>query len=96
MAKIWKEDHPIPWICNEDQKDFFAAIGNYSLRVEQMRNKQWWWRVSYYGDPIPTVLNEYASCRTTALRLAEGVYYGHLAAMSANEATYLSKLIHKP
>jgi len=95
MSKVWREDHHIPWICNEDKEDFFATVGDYRLRVEQMSRKNWWWRVSYKKEAIGTILNEYASCRSSALNLAEGVYLGHQAAMRSNEQTIIAKLLAK-
>lgn len=92
MAKIWKHEHPIPWICNEEEEDFFATIGDYSLRVEQMGKNQWWWRVYHLGEPIPTLLNEHATCKSSAINLAEGVYFGHLAATNAQKQTYIHQL----
>ncbi|MAN85604.1 MAG: hypothetical protein CL555_01650 [Algoriphagus sp.] len=92
MAKLWKNTDHIPWICDEDEQDFFASIGDYSLRVEQMDTRRWWWRVCHLGDPIPTLLNEHATCRSSAINLAEGVYFGHLAATRAQEQTYIYQL----
>ena len=89
MSKLWKFENPIPWITNDDKEDFFAAIGDYRLRVEQMDTLRWWWRVSYKEEPIKTALNEYSTCRTNAIRLAEGVYYGHLAACREYEQTII-------
>lgn len=93
MSKIWNENELIPWICNDDEEDFFASIGDYLFRVEQMNRRHWWWRVTFHGHAIQTPHNEFATCRINAIRLAEGVYYGHLAAMKENEQTVLNQLI---
>lgn len=95
MAKIWKVSHPIPWLCDEDQQDFFAAIGDYRLRVEQMGPRSWWWRVTFQEEPIPTYHNEITSCRANAINLAEGVYSGHKVACNEFKQSFLSKIIQE-
>jgi hypothetical protein len=92
MAKVWKKNNLIPWICNEDEEDFFASIGDYRFRVEQMGERQWWWNVTYKGDEIMTDLNNFASSKTNAVHLAEGVYYGHKAACNVQNLTFLSRI----
>jgi hypothetical protein len=92
MARIWKKNNLIPWICNEDEEDFFAAIGNYRLRVEQIGSNQWWWNVTFDGNEIMTDLNNFATCRSNAINLAEGVYYGHKAACNEQNLTFLSRM----
>lgn len=92
MAKVWNLEHPIPWICDEDKQDFFAQIGDYTLRVEQMDKNRWWWRVYYQGNPIPTKLDEFSAQKYRAIGLAEGLYLGHLA---ANKETVINFIIHK-
>lgn len=92
MAKIWNIEHPIPWICNESREDFFAQIGDYTLRVEQMATNNWWWRVYYKGDPIETSLNEHSTSKYRAIGLAEGLYLGHLA---ANKETVINFILQK-
>lgn len=91
MSKIWKQDSLIPWITNDEEEYFFASIGLYHLRVEQMDKQKWWWRVCYHDTPILTELNEHATCRGNAINLAEGVYYGHLAACREHENTIIKQ-----
>lgn len=80
MAKLWKGHwYPIPWVTNDDEEDFFASIGNYRLRVEQMDQGRWWWRVYIGEQEIHTALNEHASSKCRAIALAEGVYFGHVS-----------------
>lgn len=93
MAKVWNRNNLIPWICNEEEEDFFAALGDYRLRVEQIGKDQWWWNVSYRNHDIMTDLNNFATCRTNAILLAEGVYYGHKAACMETNLSLMSMLL---
>lgn len=95
MAKVWKRNHYIPWVCDDDEQDFFAAVGDYRLRVEQMGENQWWWNVSFNTQDIMTDLNNFATCRTNAILLAEGVYYGHKAACMETRLSLLSTILQK-
>lgn len=95
MAKLYRNNQKVPWITNEDEEDFFASIGDYKLRVEQMDDRHWWWRVTYKDDPIPTPYEERTSCRSKALQLCEGVYFGHSWAIKLQSNTYLEQQIKK-
>jgi hypothetical protein len=77
MAKIWKTHNEIPWICNSEEEDFSAHIGDYILRVEQLDNGIWWWQVSYQREPIMTTLLDTTSNKTQAIGRAEGVFTIH-------------------
>ena len=78
MAEIWNQSlEEIPWITNEDQEDFHAAIGNYRLRVEQMDKGRWWWCVRYNEQDIITRIPSIVNSKYRAIGIAEGVYEAH-------------------
>jgi hypothetical protein len=80
MAKVWKKDHPIPWICNEEENTFFAATGDYRLKVELRSGNRWFWEVTYKGEdvlPINQTVSRYVASKFHAIGLSEGVYMGH-------------------
>jgi hypothetical protein len=78
MAKIWNQNlEEIPWITNEDSEDFYAALGNYRLRVEQMDKGRWWWAVTYCEQEIITRIPRIVNSKYRAIGIAEGVYEAH-------------------
>ena len=40
------------WTANDILDDYTARIGDYTLRVEQMNRKRWWWCVYYKTDQV--------------------------------------------
>jgi hypothetical protein len=95
MPKPFKYRYRIPWICNEDETEFFAHIGSYDLRAKKIGSLQWWFSVSFEKKPIETQLDDHATCQTQALTLAEGVYVGHMAAIEAYNQTYVDFITRK-
>jgi len=65
-----------PWKAIDDD-DFVCVLGNYTLRVEQMDNRHWWWRVYYKDDALPEQTNEFSNSKYRAIGNAEGMYLGH-------------------
>jgi hypothetical protein len=93
MAKVWRKEHPFPWICNDSEDDFRADMGEYLLRVEHMDTGHWWWRVYYMEEAIPTELNEHATTRDNAIGRAEGVYLAHKLMNNKNEIRFFKSSI---
>lgn len=78
MLKLLKsEKYPVPWITNEEEKDFMAHIHGYTLRVESMDSGDWWWQVSLGDQVVFTPFQDYAESKERAIALAEGVFFGH-------------------
>lgn len=77
MARIWRQGHPIPWICDQSETEFRADIGFYHLRVVKKSQGNWNWKVYYLDERIETKLNEFAISKQMAIGLAEGLYLGH-------------------
>lgn len=77
MAKIWRVHNEIPWICNSEEEDLMATIGDYVLRVEQLDRGLYWWEVRYQHQPIQTTLLDTTSTKEQAIGRAEGVFTMH-------------------
>ena len=61
----------------EEADDFFAKSGKYTLRVEQMSKKRWWWCV-YLGDNSIAFDDPQATTQKEAKLLAENAFLRHL------------------
>lgn len=66
----------VPWRKIGDN-DFKAEIKSYTLRVEKMGDREWWWRVYFKEEILSTSLSEFSSSKNRAMGLAEGIYFGH-------------------
>lgn len=80
MAKVWRKSHPIPWVCDNQETSFFAAIGDYRLKLELNSGNRWFWEVIYQGKdilPINQTISRFVSSKYYAIGLAEGVYMTH-------------------
>lgn len=64
------------WIEVQDD-DFTCEKGEYILRVEQMDEGKWWWRVYHNGHAVSFTDNEMTTSKHRAFGLAEGLYMGH-------------------
>jgi hypothetical protein len=62
---------------NIDDDDFMFKYGSYTLRVEQMDNKYWWWCV--YGNKGEIAFDDIrARTELEAKLLAERAFIKHL------------------
>lgn len=95
MARIWKHDHPIPWICNDKEDEFRSDIDNYHLRVVKKSPTHWQWRVYHLDERLETILNEYAINRDRAIGLAEGLYLGHEMCNRDTEIRFFKSVINQ-
>jgi hypothetical protein len=78
MKTIWtKSTNEIQWITNQSQDDFTAYVGDYTLRVERLDTKLFWWQVSYNGEELMSILRDTTSSLNRAIGLAEGLYSCH-------------------
>jgi len=66
------------WESDEDGQDLTCKFYDYTLRVEQMDKKYWWWRVYYKNKTIETPLNEYAARKWQAIGFTEGICLMHV------------------
>ena len=67
-----------PWQTNNsDEEDLICELGDYTLRVEQMDDSLWWWKVYYKGEWVNTD-KDMTSSKYRAIGLSEGTYLGHL------------------
>jgi hypothetical protein len=77
MAKIWRTHNEIPWICNSEEEDLMATIGDYVLKVEQLDVGIYWWQVSYQNQQIESTLLDTTGNKEQAIGRAEGLFALH-------------------
>ena len=69
----------VEWsLLGKDDDNFIAKNGKYTLRVEQMSKKYWWWCV-YYGKNDYAAFDEpRAKTEKEAKLLAENAFLRHV------------------
>lgn len=85
-----------PWQTNNpDEEDLICELKDYTLRVEQMDDSLWWWKVYYKGEWIHTD-KDMTSSKYRAIGLAEGTYLGYSITLNQQILKNIIYIGYKP